>query len=603
MTTRVQESRAYDARYDPTFTGPYTQVNIDPRVTAAVSANTMVSGQGRYKYFRRPIMPRINGIPPQILLAPTVTADPLKPIEQVQDLPFKNQEVQTMYRESEAQTTPFTPDYSIQVGVEPEVLLLKALTYENGGLPLGKNEIAMVEYARLKKEIEASLPPFTDEACFFLRKRLMENQELKEFKLREAEIDNRREARLEQLQKALEERDESSEFLSSQRVEAMRQSRMEEREKVLQKIRGKRIKVLRRLAHRRNQVDPVLSDGKNRDIISDYFDKASIIYAPIMREGTSVKPEASHFDVLSRTAPLDNMVNIGNLESTIPKKLLQIANPEEARRSMSKTLPAQMGLGLGNGGGRASEHRDTSAAQRALRTTKRDVEEMHHILSTKKRMAESNNQISSRFQTAETNVDRDDSRANITDGAPGTTKSVRSTGGSKKAPGSSLMSKKPKGRPTTPDLTTKENGDETDDNELALSCMLLQRLIRGRAVQNVMYQGRFRRAELIEELRSADEILANETVKTPFEINESFKANRDKELQFTTIDAMAGGTATNVIYLLAQEKQRLHIFDTFQKISEEAIKDRRYREASETGRRQKENLRYPGEEANEEPNV
>ena len=62
-------------------------------------------------------------------------------------------------------------------------MLLKKLTYENG-LPLGKKEIEFIEQARKKRELETSLPPFTDEASLNLRKRLMEEQEMLEFKLR-----------------------------------------------------------------------------------------------------------------------------------------------------------------------------------------------------------------------------------------------------------------------------------------------------------------------------------------------------------------------------------------------------------------------------------
>ena len=53
-------------------------------------------------------------------------------------------------------------------------------------------------------------------------------------------------------------------------------------------------------------------------------------------------------------------------------------------------------------------------------------------------------------------------------------------------------------RPSTPDLTTdSQGGSIPDSHPLFLAVMLLQRLIRGRAVQNVMYEGRFRRRELL----------------------------------------------------------------------------------------------------------
>ncbi|CAN0504756.1 unnamed protein product, partial [Discosporangium mesarthrocarpum] len=56
------------------------------------------------------------------------------------------------------------------------------------GLPVGPREVEMLEHARAKRALEASLPPFTDEASLGLRKRLMERQEMVELGLREREL-------------------------------------------------------------------------------------------------------------------------------------------------------------------------------------------------------------------------------------------------------------------------------------------------------------------------------------------------------------------------------------------------------------------------------
>jgi hypothetical protein len=95
----------------------------------------------------------------------------------------------------------------------------------------------MIAQARAKKETEMCLPPFTDEASLALRRRLMEQQEIREFRIRENEFDILREEKLRELQEALNNRDESSEFLASQRIEAIRQIREEEKEKIFEKIR------------------------------------------------------------------------------------------------------------------------------------------------------------------------------------------------------------------------------------------------------------------------------------------------------------------------------------------------------------------------------
>ena len=80
-----------------------------------------------------------------------------------------------MYRESEAQTVPYTPDYVVGEGEDPEVLMLKDLTFENG-LPLKSKDLEMIHYAKMKRDLESSLPPFTDEAGTNLRKGLWNNK-------------------------------------------------------------------------------------------------------------------------------------------------------------------------------------------------------------------------------------------------------------------------------------------------------------------------------------------------------------------------------------------------------------------------------------------
>ena len=65
----------------------------------------------------------------------------------------------------------------------------------------------------------------------------MEHQELREFRLREAELDVKREEKLKSLEEVLQSRNESSEFLAAQRIEVIRQLKEEEREKIFEKIR------------------------------------------------------------------------------------------------------------------------------------------------------------------------------------------------------------------------------------------------------------------------------------------------------------------------------------------------------------------------------
>ena len=81
-----------------------------------------------------------------------------------------------MYRESQTQTDPFTPDYIIERGQTPEVLTIEHLKF-GSGLPASMAEMELIENMREKRAFEQALPPTSDEACFILRRRLMEDQE------------------------------------------------------------------------------------------------------------------------------------------------------------------------------------------------------------------------------------------------------------------------------------------------------------------------------------------------------------------------------------------------------------------------------------------
>ena len=548
-----------------------------------------------------------------VILAPTATIDPTVPVEEKAEPATKEVEIQTMYRDSEAQTMPYTPDYIVPAGTAPEVLLLKDLHYENGGLSVGQKELGMIEFARMKRDVEANLPPFTDEASMNLRKRLMEAQEMREFQLRENEIDAKREAKIFVLRQALEEKNESAEFLSSQRVESIRQARMEERETNLQKIRNKRIKVLRKLANRRNQQEPQLSSTEPKDIIDSYFDKASEVYVPLRRKGGLNKIESEKFEVKSRTASMDVLANVRQLEDKIPNKIKSSTielgaplNPLEGPKQLNET-----GYLLEKKGGRAAEPRMTSAAVRAERNKKRDIEKMAKIIAKQK----VNDRGSTRGGTAATvksvGGEGDDASALVSQA----TKLTGSAGMS--SPGR----RGTKARPASPDFTKSDHFSSRSENlPLTIACVILQKLIRGRAVQNMMYEGRYRRAELIAELRSADEMAkinfgkTDDTIYTKQDTNQEAlepvkeeapvepvkyvptvdeKANRELMLRENVLDAAAGSASSNLVYSLVQEQERNEIITHMHNMALEHVQERRMREAMESGRRQREYMRPP----------
>ena len=126
-------------------------------------------------------MPHLEALAPEVLLAPTANVDPTKAPAVEPEAPTKEVGTQSQYRESETQTTPYTPDVILpQDGRVLEVQILEGLTFTNG-LPAGKKQIEMIEHARKKKALEEALPPGTDEASLTIRKILMEEQEMRDF--------------------------------------------------------------------------------------------------------------------------------------------------------------------------------------------------------------------------------------------------------------------------------------------------------------------------------------------------------------------------------------------------------------------------------------
>ena len=187
---------------------------------------------------------------------------------------------QSMYRESEAQTDPYTPAFKLPEGAteDPEILSLQHLKYGHG-LPATLKEVTMIERARQKKAFERSLPPITDEVSFELRKRMMEAQELLEFNQKKTDLEKQHAYRLAQLESALYRREQDAEYLAEQRTEAIRQACLESKDRKIAAIQRRRIKGIRKLVKARNAVDEGF-EKKSRDIVSEYSKYSSKVYAP-----------------------------------------------------------------------------------------------------------------------------------------------------------------------------------------------------------------------------------------------------------------------------------------------------------------------------------
>ena len=166
---------------------------------------------------------------------------------------------QSDYRESEAQTRPYAPDYVLPSRPSTRQAILNAkhhteddlpevlLVQDTRGLPLGRSEIDRVERQRRKRAFEASLPPLSDASQLGLRKKLMEEWEEAEWAEREREIAQLQEERLAILKAAIDAREAEAEATAEARLRRMRLGALAEKTKKFEAIQHERIRRARKL--------------------------------------------------------------------------------------------------------------------------------------------------------------------------------------------------------------------------------------------------------------------------------------------------------------------------------------------------------------------
>ena len=147
-TQTVQESRRFDAVYDPLFTqSGQPQLSrsayVDPRVKALPlhlrppsrgRQVAEVSGRDRTSYFRRPVVAYHSSHQPDIVIQKAAPAP--APIRKTAVPKSTSIGIQSDSRDSSAQTDPYTPDYYVPPGHKPEILPPMNLTHQQR-LPAG----------------------------------------------------------------------------------------------------------------------------------------------------------------------------------------------------------------------------------------------------------------------------------------------------------------------------------------------------------------------------------------------------------------------------------------------------------------------------------
>eukprot|EP00040_Diaphanoeca_grandis_P016633 m.86132 g.86132 ORF g.86132 m.86132 type:complete len:767 (+) comp25930_c0_seq2:221-2521(+) len=395
------------------------------------------------------------------------------------------------------------------------------------GLPAGLNEVIMIERARAKRAWEKTLPDISDESQIKERIRMMEEQEAREWQWRQEEIEQIQQRRIDLVAQLIEERAQDQEIDRTQKLETVLARRHEERSENQQRVQQSSLRELRRLQQLRTQVEKKPHDRGTRGAVAKYTSPASSAYAAKMREGT----------LLIDAAPERHEVH-SDLKDTFDGLLeLEGSLPESITAPRIRLPPRNPTL---HGG---QQHRDSRYQDR-----------LDTILNKLKTSTE-NKKPTLRFL-----------RRIPPDPVRGPVRSVE-----------------------MPDA---------DHEKKKQSVLLLQRLLRGRAEQAAMFQGKSLRRNLVSELRSThalqkaeQEIKASEkqhVIDTRDTLAQRQQVHAARESAVHEVAATHAGQTLDFLskeLIRLQEERRIHAFSML------AERQRRIREAEETGRREREERR------------
>ncbi|XP_061696768.1 cilia- and flagella-associated protein 91 [Syngnathoides biaculeatus] len=226
------------------------------------------SGADRWKYFKRPLLPCVQQIP-LIGTRDGYRQDDLEAVGRLhaEGLPTHfTVAVQTDYRESEAQTDPYSPDYVLRAGAPPpELLALASFTWDRG-LPASFEEVEMIERARARRAWEERLPRLEDPNLLRKRRRMMEEMEAREWAFREGKIQKLQDARLAVLGEILQQRDRAQVTLTKEKLNHIYSKLLKEKESKLHKVDKEHMRSMRKLeAKRRNMEENIKQLGTCKD--------------------------------------------------------------------------------------------------------------------------------------------------------------------------------------------------------------------------------------------------------------------------------------------------------------------------------------------------
>jgi len=276
--------------------------------------------------------------------------------------------------------------------------------------------------------------------------------------------------------------------------------------------------------------------GERRDIIEDYANFGSSVYAPITRDGLSLDKKANKYEV--QPEALSSYQGIEELSRSLPPSVFTSKVSVDRVKNNFR-----MKLSRGDVSHKAQLEKAQASIQVSLKHQMQNekVNEEENIMD--KIQMRPNTPVYNDFETKRD----DDIKAD--------------------------------------DYQHKqEQADRMDKRKRAV--ILLQRLLRGRAMQNMMFEGKEKRLDLIQELRATEEWKAasgHEDERTLIETYQERVVDGVSEALQASVIAKTMDNLSKELVRLKQERRIAGMV----RLAEDV---RRKREAEESGRRQAEQI-------------
>lgn len=452
--------------------------------------------------------------------------------------------IQTDYRDNETQTNPYTPNYYIPDNIpDPEILALKGLTFGDG-LPAGMEEMALISRLRRRRHVENNLPQGNDAATVEKRMKLLKELEDEEWKEREEHTAQLQQRRLESMEQTLLEREACRKQANESRLAQLRQTLTGRLRSRLETAESQRMAASRRAVNQKLSSD-ITSGKKVASVAKAKSEKPDLIELYV-KYGRDAGPPHTGADQLlknkRRTADYDIR----------PALLAEREGAEEVDNLRGKKIERVREKTFEVPNNEAIKRLATLYQRREAERVVNSLEYAWEVLQKKKQVGEK------------------EPVQHILD----------------------LYRATPKlQRPDTPVLELA--GDTEEEQEEA--CILLQRLLRGRAVQNDFFEGKERCHGLIEELQAASNAKYAERNFTEIKEQEEM-AQKQEAMVSAVLDCAQGDIISDTLGYLFQELFRQQDIRRLAALRDEAEDVRKEREALEIARREEERAQRDREE-------